>query len=328
MPDEPKKERFNPSRLVTYQRCHFLYYVKYELNRVPVQTVPHYITLGSLFHAASEAYDRCHFASDKSVDWRESIRSAVRSIRTQPNYNPKDSDLLDLLAYDTQRMMVAGPYEAVDGNTYEPEYSHSGGYAAWRKYIQRSRSWEIVSLEKRYAADLGRVIVAPQPDGVIRENGKLWVLERKTTSTESAGFEKKYRVSLQTTLEAMAVEDYYQEEVMGVYILPVKYTRKKSSKWRFDKLPQPLYRVTYCDPHPIPKSKAVKSQAEMCVDQIMQDIEWRRQTKLWIQNPSSCMMGRAGCDLYELCWGNLKLQELVPRPDDGIQEALLRDSEN
>ena len=141
-----------------------------------------------------------------------------------------------------------------------------------------------------------------------------------------AEFERRFRVDPQTTLEVMALEAALNEEVVGVYILPVKYTRKKSKLWDF-KLPQPIHRVTFTEPRPIPKSTMVRSQMEMGFDMVMQDIEEKLINHRWIQNHKSCLIGRWPCDMYELCWGKTQLSELVDRPMDDVAETILRSFE-
>lgn len=316
------KERINPSRLSTFERCQFLYYVKYELNKVPVTRLPAHMMLGTLFHAGSEAYDRKKWL-DGDEAWPAAIRRAVSDLRTSPAYDPRDSALIDQLKGEAHLMMTGGSYMDFRGNETEVEWSHKGGYLEWRTQVQRNRGWETVSLEKRYGIDLGRGIAAPKPDGVIRESGELWVIERKTTQQEGAEFEKRFRVDLQTTLEVMAVEAATGEKVAGVYLLPVKYTRKKSKLWDSD-FPQPLHRVTFTEPRPVPKSQAVRSQMELGFDQMLEEIEEKRINKRWLQNHKSCMMGRWPCDLYDLCWGKASIADFIDRPEDDVSEALVR----
>lgn len=316
------KPRINPSRFTTFQRCQFLYYIKFVLNKAIVGRLPAHMMLGTLFHTASEHYDARKWFGELET-WPAAIRRTESEIRTSPTYDPQDSETIDLVRSEAHLMMTGGTYYAVDGKEYEPEWSHKGGYIQWRTELQRSRGWEIVSLEKRYGVDLGRAIAAPKLDGAIRENGRLWVIERKTTQQEGAEFEKRFKVDPQTTLETMALEAAFDEEVAGVYLLPVKYTRKKSKLWGY-KLPQPLHRVTFTEPRPIPKSSMVKSQMEMGFDQVMQDIEDKLINKRWIQNHKSCMFGRWPCDMYDVCWGQKNLSDLVDRPEDDVSEAILR----
>lgn len=319
------KPRINPSRFTTFQRCQFLYYIKFVLNKAIIGRLPAHLMLGSLFHSGSEAHDRKKWFGGSEA-WPAAIRRTVDEFRTAPTYDPRDSELIDLLRSEAHLLMTGGDYPALDGVNYTPEWSHKGGYLEWRSQVQRARGWEIVSLEKRYGVDLGRAIAAPKLDGAIREDGRLWVIERKTTQQTGAEFEKRFRVDPQTTLEAMALEAALDEEVAGVYLLPVKYTRKKSKLWEF-KLPQPIHRVTFSEPYAVPKSTMVKSQMEMGFDQVMQDIEDKMVNKRWIQNQKSCMIGRWPCDMYEVCWGKTQLSDLVDRPTDDLAETILRDFE-
>lgn len=295
------------------------------MNKAIIGKLPAHLMFGTLFHAASEAYDRKKWLGG-TEGWPAAIRRADSELRTSPTYHPDDSTLIDLLRSEAHLLMKGGEYPALDGKTYKVEWSHKGGYLEWRTQVQRSRGWEIVSLEKRYGVDLGRAIATPKLDGAIRENGKLWVIERKTTQQTGAEFEKRFRVDPQTTLEVMALEAALNEEVLGVYILPVKYTRKKSKLWEF-RLPQPLHRVTFSEPRAISKSTLIKSQMEMGFDQVMQDIEDKHINKRWIQNHKSCLIGRWPCDMYDVCWGKTQLSDLVDRPEDDVSEAILRDME-
>jgi hypothetical protein len=124
----------------------------------------------------------------------------------------------------------------------------------------------------------------------------------------------------------MAVEDFFNEEVMGVYLLPTVYSRKRPANWRLD-IPTPLHRITFEEPRPIPKSEVIKSSLEMNVDWFMDEVREKTVSGRWMQNPTNCMVGWSTCELYEVCWGHDQLSDLVERPSDDVAEALLRFTE-
>lgn len=313
-----KKRQFSPSRIAIWNRCNFLYYIKYVLNLdLPVRSSPHYMAFGSFFHAASAAYDTWAYKPEvhgvPETDWIKAVKRELIDMKLTPNYDSKDSFMLDALADEMRVIMQGGEYDARDGNTYKPIMESAGGYIGWRRRIQQERKWKIVSLEKRYAVDIGPCVIRPMPDGVIRDaDGHLWVIERKTTTTKwTAGYAAKYRTNLQTTLELLAVEKYYNEPVSGVYILPLYYTRQRRKDW--DLLAkQPLYRVEYDFPKPISKPQWIRDAA---IDWLTRHVEnvlpFHETQKIWQQNYNNCGGGGFDCDLYQLCWGKLDIEDMI-----------------
>lgn len=325
------KPRINPSRFTAFLRCQYLFYVKYILNLAKVGQLPPYLMLGSLFHEASAEFDRRYLPEGGYPRWGAAVEALMKGFRTAPTYSPADSEVIDVLRYDLDFFMRGSDssgdrwYHGVDGELYETTVSPAGGYEQYRSRIAADMGWTVESLETRYAKDMGPAIIAPKPDGVIREPGTgLWVLERKTTQQDNKAFKNKFRVDPQTTLELLAVEDYFNEEVKGVYLLPTVYTRKRPANWRFPKLPTPLHKVEFGAPRPIPKSTIVRSSMEMNFEWFMEDVKEKTATGRWIQNNLSCMTGYSTCDLYDLCWGQTQLSDLVPRLEDDISEALAR----
>lgn len=315
------KERFNPSLLSEFLRCAFSFYVTHELKLAPKpgRLIPH-LTFGSLFHAASAACDL------DPGSWRKAIRDECEKIRTSEFYKPEDSTLLDVLATEIGVTMAGGHYDTLDRKTVAPIMTPAAGYMQWKRELRQRRNWQVVEIERRYAVDLGGGIIAPKPDGVIREDGRLWVLERKTSQTTSeADFKHKFRTDLQTTVEVFAVEKLYGEEVAGVYVLPLFYTRSKSKLWDHPGIPQPLYRVTFDEPRPVPKSSMVKGAFELWFNQFIDQIlPFYREHKLWPQNYRGCMIGHYKCKFYDVCWGQTQLSELLPIKDDDLYNALER----
>jgi hypothetical protein len=314
--DFQKVEAFNPSTLDLYERCPFYFYIQHELGYVrKTERVIDYMMFGSLLHEAMAARDIRNYGVEMhgmsgEDPWPQAIKRLVGETRLSQVYHHDDDEMLSWLAVEAAFSMTgshsdtSGGYQAADGQIYRPEMNPRGGYIEWRN----KQEWETVSIEKRYKADLGAAIIAPKPDGVVRLDGKLYILERKTSQTSwEADYKRRFRLQFQTTLEVLAVERYYDEPVAGVLLTPIFYTRKKSKKWE-PRVPQPLHRVTFDPPRPIPKNNA-KAAAEQWFDNFtMIELPWRRKTGCWQQRFRSCHELKPGFN-YELCWGGWTLAD-------------------
>ncbi len=302
-----KKDAFNPSAIATFLICQFKYYVIHELGLDAPQEKEHYLYFGSLFHAVAAA-------QDAGWDWREELRKEVKKMKVSKLYlaydmtgKPIDSDKIDALAREMEVCLFGGEYEAADGKVYAPiQEAHKGGYQEFAAKLKRTKRWKWEAIEKRYYVDVGPAILAPMPDGVVREKGKLYIIERKTSTSSSLGWYTKWKTNLQTTAEAVAVSKYYDEPVEGVYLIAMKYSRKKMKFWE-PKTPQPLHRIEYEEPRPIEKGAQVYSQFEMFMEDFAAEIKDKRNTGRWLQNGNSC----SGCSLWSVCWGNMNLDDLV-----------------
>jgi len=301
-----KKDAFNPSAIATYLMCQFKYYVLFELKLDAPSSKEHYLYFGSLFHAVAAAHDA-------GWDWREELRKAVREMKTSRLYlshdskgNSIDSDKIDVLASEMEVMLHGGSYEAADGKVYTPIQEKAlGGYVELSNKLKRTKHWDWVAIEKRYYVDAGPAILAPMPDAVVREKGKLYIIERKTTTSDNPYWHTKWKTNIQTTIEAVAVSRYYDEPVEGVYLMPTRYSRKKMKHWE-PKTPQPLHRIIHDDPRPIIKGDQVYSQFEMFFDDFVAEIKDKRNSGRWLQNGNMC----SGCSLWPVCWSNMNLDDL------------------
>jgi len=299
------KNAFNPSAIVTFLTCQFKYYVIHVLGLDAPTSKPDYLYFGSLFHAVTAAFDA-------GWDWKEELRKEVKKLKTSPLYlshdtkgKPIDSDKIDVLASEMETLLFGGEYEAADGKVYTPIQETVGGYSEWVAKVKRTKKWKWVSIEKRYYVDVGPVILAPMPDGVVREKGKLYIIERKTTTSDSLNWWAKWKTNIQTTAEAVAVSKYYDEPVEGVYLISTRYSRKKMKHWE-PATPQPLHRVIHDDPRPIEKGRQVYSQFARFIDEMNQDIEDKKNNGRWLQNGNSC----STCSLWKVCWGDMDLDDL------------------
>lgn len=330
-----KVEAFNPSSLSAYEFCPFYFYVQHELGMMPkTQRVQHFMMFGSLFHEGAARFDINKYNVDVHGLPRvqetpeEAILRVVRETKLSPTYHVDDDELLSWLAVEATFCMtgatagISGGYQAADGQIYRPEITPQGGYYQWRT----QQNWDVVSIEKRYKADLGSAIIAPMPDGVVRSNGDLYILERKTSMTSwEPNYKAKFRLQFQTTLEVMAVERYYDEPVVGVLLTPIFYTRKKSKFWNVEKVQQPLHKVTLDPPRPIAKKNA-KIAAEHWFDNFtLHELPWRRRTKCWQQRFSNCH-GFSPCNFHDLCWGGQTLHnDFIEVKKEGWPDALYKE---
>jgi adenylate kinase family enzyme len=324
---------FNPSTLDTYERCPFYFYIQHELNMMrKEERIISHMMMGSLIHEATAAHDIKKYGvklhgMPEELQWADAIKRLVQETRTSQVYHRDDDEMLHWLAVEAafsmrgQHADTNGGYYAADGSLYRPDMNPTGGYIEWRN----KQNWETISIEKRYKADLGAAIIAPKPDGVVRLDGKLYILERKTSQTSwEADYKRKFRLQFQTTLEVLAVERYYDEPVVGVLLTPIFYTRKKSKKWQ-PRVPQPLHRMTFDPPRPIPKKNA-KAAAEQWFDNFtMHELPWRRKTGCWQQRFRSCHE-ISPCFNYELCWGGHTLaNNYMEVKRDGWPDALYKE---
>lgn len=275
------------------------------------------MALGSMYHAMAAAVDNGQSAS-------AAIMGVVADYRTSPIYLVQDSPLLDHLAIECdnrllpgyQRMMHVGHYTE-DAHTTDNDYPQR-----WQGLIDGPPSWHTLDLERTFTMAVGLgaqqgFILKVVPDKVIRDGeGRLWVVERKTTERDDRQWVSKWRLNAQTTAEVLAVAEHYNEPVQGVLLEQVVITRQRSTKFveRFVGEPQPLHRVMYHPHRPVPKSRFILEEGRAYFRGVVREILWRRRTgRQWEPNYNSCPT----CDYNDICDGTYEYEQvLVEAPRD------------
>jgi hypothetical protein len=145
------------------------------------------------------------------------------------------------------------------------------------------------------------------PDKIIDGPDGVWVVERKTTTRDDAGWLNQWRLNFQTTMEVLVAEAYYKTPIQGVLIEQTLVTRRRVKDWPKG-LPQDILKLEIQPPKPVPKEPFVKEEGKRFITDTIAELSWRHQkAHQWAANYANCPR----CPLSPICNGKATAENLL-----------------
>lgn len=155
--------------------------------------------------------------------------------------------------------------------------------------------------------------LAGKVDGLVRQDGALWLLEHKTASGIDGAYIEKLWMDFQTTLYAHAVESVRGEPVAGVIynviakagLRPYEAGKKRTADETEEEFAVRLAEW-YTDPEAFHREELLISRGRFAVLdaelwELTQALLDARRRDVWYQNPSQCFQFNHACSYWPIC---------------------------
>lgn len=241
------KPIFTPSSLGDFDTCKLKYWYRWEKLLAFPSGVAVQPTLGTFGHELQGAHERGDHPG-------KTLEAAIKKVKLSTAYTATDHPVVSQLKTESLMIFRGGVVRNSQGKV-----SSWPGYPEYRKSLKiHDQKLRTLAVEETLIADLGPVIIAPTLDLILEteSDGDLWVAEHKYTERDDKGWEIRWLLDGQTTLQVLATEEVYQREVKGVLLLPVLYGRKKAKEGEKGILTRPIIRVNRPEPRWIPKNSS------------------------------------------------------------------------